>query len=275
VSRKNFSRSAIAPRRGARTLRRGASALRRGARTRVNATRRICTRPQIIFDSRSQSRLHGIPLDIPSNTIPLLLIPNPMIVGLTLPELLPSAIQQSIRLACSRTLERFQKMGDRYQGFQEHVNVICHDHERSQLVVAEINASKQGVYDNLRDAGLPQILRTRACVIEVAINPSEGFAGRGLGFAGRRLGRRWESAGRETSVQRPSHEQPPAFGIRVGEATPGVHEGLVVHRTRKSRVHMSVDDGPLGRTALSRDKQGRKWKPVADAARRSACVTSV
>jgi hypothetical protein len=38
-------------------------------------------------------------------------------------------------------------------------------------------------------------------------------------------------------------------------------------------VHMNVDEGHPGRAALSRDKQDRGRKPLADAARKSACAT--
>ena len=242
MSRKNFSCS-----RGARTRASGI-ALACGARTRacrvhtpVNAKIRISTRPRIILNPRNQTRLPWIPLDIPSNTIPLSLIPHPMIVRFALPELLAGPVQQSIRLARRRTLQRFQKMGRCYQGLQKDVNVVRHDCEGPQLVVAEINSSMQRVQDDLRDAGLPQILRTGPGGVEAAVNPSEGFSRCGGVVAGLSLGRRRVPAGRETSVQRPSYEQPAAFGIRVGKTAARVHESLVALCVIKSRVHMSVN----------------------------------
>jgi hypothetical protein len=136
------------------------------------------------------------------------------------------------------------------------VNVVWHDCEGPQFVVTEINASIQRVHDDLRDAGLPQMLRTRPSGIEVTINPSEGFS-RGC------LSRRRVPAGRETSVQRPSYEQPAAFGIRMGKTTARVHESLVALCVIKSRVHMSVN-------AARRSACATK---IGGAARRSACTT--
>ncbi len=200
----------------------------------MNAQPRISTRPLIILEPRNQPSLHGIPLDIPGNAIPLLLIANPVVVRLPLPKLLAGAAQQSIRLASSRSLERFQKPRRRDQRPQEHVNMVCHDYEGTKLVVAELNPAVDGIHHELRDAGLPEILRTRPRVVEIAVNPGEGFPRRSLG--------RWrEPAGRKTTMQCPGDEQPAALRIGVGKAAAGIHESLVALRARKSRVHMSVN----------------------------------
>ena len=268
MSRKSSSRGARtrACRIHTRVNARGCVRANTRACARVNPELGICTRPLVILDPRNQPRLHGIPLDIPSNPTPLLLIANPMIVRLTLPKLLAGSVQQSIRIARRRSFERFQELGWRDQRPQEHVNMVCHDYEGPQLVVVEFNSAVQGIDNELRDAGLPKELGARPRVVEITVNPGEGFSRCGLG-GWRKL------AGRKASVQRPGDEQPMALGIGVRKATARVHESLVALRARKSRVHMSVDDGRPGRTALSRDKQGLKGEPVADAARRSACAT--
>jgi hypothetical protein len=204
------------------------------AHTRVNAQIRISTRPRIILDPRHQPRLHRILLDVPSNPIPLLLITNPMIVRLPLPERLASAAQQSIGLTRGRSLERFQEMGRQGQGSQEYVNVVCHDYEGPKLVMAEFDSAVEGVYNQLRDTGLPQVLGTRPRVVEEAVNPGKSFSGRSLGG--------WrQPACRKTCVQCPGYEQPAALGIGVGEPAARVHGSLVARRAKKSRVHISVN----------------------------------
>jgi hypothetical protein len=243
VSRKNFSvcRDArsracwIALSRGARTRAcRVHTRVNAWVSVRVNAQPRISARPRIILDPRNQAGLHRIPLDVASNAVPLLLVANPVIVRLTLPELLAGMVQQSIGLACGRSLKRFQKMGRRYDGPQEYVNVVGHDYEGSKLVVAELDSSVQGVYEKLGDAGLSQRPRTHPCCVEVAVNPGESFSRRGFG--------RWrEPAGRKASVQRPGYEKPPTLGIRMGKPAAGVHDSLVVFHAIKSRVHTSVN----------------------------------
>jgi hypothetical protein len=195
----------------------------------------ICTRPFIILDLRNQPRLHRIPLDIPRNATPLLLITNPMIVRLPLPELLAGAAQQSIGLTRGRSFERFQELGRRNRRAQEHVNVVCHDYEGPRLVIAELDSAVQGVYNELRDARLSQELGAGPRVIEIAVNPSERFTRSGLGGW-------WESAGGKTSVQGPGNEQPAVLRVGVGKAA-GVHESLVALRAIKSQRSHECERG--------------------------------
>jgi len=157
-----------------------------------------------------------------------------MVVRFALPELLAGVVEQSIGLALGRSLERFQKMGRRYDGPQEYVNVVGHDHEGSKLVVTEFESSVQRVDEELGAAGLSQKLRTLPRCVEVAVNPDESFSRRGLG-------RRWEPACAKTSVKRPGYEEPPALRIRVRKPAAGVHGSLVALNAIKSRVHTSVN----------------------------------
>ena len=93
----------------------GARTLACRVHTRVNAVApsRICTRPRIILGSRNQPRLHWIPFNVTGDLAPLPLISHPMIVGLALPKLLPSAIQQPVRFPRCNALERFQQQAGR------------------------------------------------------------------------------------------------------------------------------------------------------------------
>ena len=171
-----------------------------------------------------------MPLDITRHPTPFLLITDPVVVRLTLPELLAATMQHSVRLASSRSLERFQKLGRRHDRPQEHVNVVCHDDERSKLVVSEVDSTVQRTYNDSRYAGLSQKLGARPGVIEIAVNPREGFSG--SGFGGWR-----EPAGEKTSMQSPCDEQPAGFGIHMGKTEVGIHENLVELSNVKSRVH--------------------------------------
>jgi hypothetical protein len=200
-------------------------------RTHANAKRRVSTRPRVIFDCGNDASPDGVPLNVSSNPIPLVTASDPMIVGLPLPKLFASPIEKPVRVASSRSLERFQEPSRRTQRQQQHVYMIRHDDERSKLVMAEFSAAEQRIEDQLRDSVLPQERRATSRGIEVAIYPSKGFARRS--FRGRR-----ESSNRQTTVQRPRDEQPTALGIAVWQASSGVHAfGSVFSSPNFSRSH--------------------------------------
>ena len=196
-----------------RSFRRSARTPACRVHTRVNA--RVGRGPLVIFDVLNQAGSNRIPLDVPGNSIPFVLISHPMIVGFALPELLAGAIEQSIGFARGSSFQRFEQLARRYRRTQEHVDMVRHNYERSELIMAEIGAFQKGVNDNLRNVFLPQEQRPRSCFIQVAIHPGECFT-RG------RLRRRREFSRRECAVQCPGYEQP-GVGIDVGEAATGVH----------------------------------------------------
>jgi hypothetical protein len=121
VSRKNSSAC------GARTR-----ACRVHTRVNAFAPSRVCTRPRIVFDSRNQSSLHRIPLNVSGDLAPLGFISNPMVVRLALPKLLTRAMKQPISLPSRDALERFQQHAGRNRRQQRQVDVIGHDDERPE-----------------------------------------------------------------------------------------------------------------------------------------------
>ena len=206
MSRRNSSRAC-----GART---------RACRvhTRVNAWSplRICTRPRILLHPCSQPRLYRVSLNIFRNPVPLHLISHPMIVGLALPKLFARSTQQPVCVTGRNAFQRFQQQARRYQWQQEQMNVIRHDRPRSELIMPQTLATKQGLDDDCRDPVLPQVHGTGLRCVEVTIHPGEGFAA-GNFSGGREMGS-WQA-----SEQMPGEEQPAIIRIDVGKAASGSH----------------------------------------------------
>ncbi len=210
---------------------RGARTLACRVHTRVNAKPRVGTRPQIVLNVGNQPSPNRIFPDVSRNPIPLALIANPVIVGLALPEGFAGAIHQSVSFPRGRSLERFQQASRRDQRQQRHMDMVCHGHKRPELVVSQSYASQERIDDNLRDRSLAQEHRAGARRIQIAIDPGEGFAGRGF------RGRRKFTSG-QAAVQRPCYGQPTVFGIAVGQAASGVHGKTSVFSFQKvSRSH--------------------------------------
>jgi hypothetical protein len=108
-------------------------------------------RPAIIFSPRNQSRFHRIILDVECNPAPLSLIPDPVIVRFTLPKRLSSSSQKAIRFTSGAALQRFHELAGRHLWQQQHMNMVGHDDEASQLIVSELCSSMQGFDHHLRD----------------------------------------------------------------------------------------------------------------------------
>ena len=113
---------------------------------------------------RNQSSLHRIPLNIASDPVPFLLISHPMIVGLALPKLLARATQQPV---ASRAVTPFSDFSNRLgeiRGQQKQVDMIRHDHERSEMILAQFLTAQQR-FDNERcDRFSSQIARDRCAL---------------------------------------------------------------------------------------------------------------
>jgi hypothetical protein len=96
---------------------------------------RPCARPSIIRRTVNQSRLHWVFFDISNDSLPLALVPHPVVVGLGLPGRFSCAAEDQIRLPDRGSLERLQQSRWRDLRQQQHVNVIGEDGKRPQLIV--------------------------------------------------------------------------------------------------------------------------------------------
>ena len=200
--------------------------------TRVNAIlpSSIRTRPRIILDPLNQSSLNRIPLNIPSNLAPLAIISHPMIVGLPLPELFTRATEQPVCLTRRHALQRLQQQARRNQRQQKQVNVIRHNHPRSELIVVQSHTTKQRFDDHRGNCLVPKVNGTRLRSVEVAVHPDKSFALRY--FASRRKMR-----ARQAAIKMPSKEQPAVVGIYVRKPALGPHaliSGRMVVRISRS-----------------------------------------
>jgi len=186
--------------------------------TRVNAwpPSRIRARPGIILRRFNQSSFHGIPFNIVRDPAPLRLIPNPMVIGFPLPKLLASSVQQPIGLTRSDSLQRFKQQAGRNRGQQKQVDMIRHDDERPEPILAQFVAAKKR-FDYQRGYRVtPHVHRSRLGPVKVAIHPRESFA------AGNLAARRKVRTG-QTPVELPGGEQPRVVWIDVVEAALGFH----------------------------------------------------
>jgi hypothetical protein len=238
VSRKNSDGGARFCR--ARTGVRGARTLACRVHTRVNASTpfRICTRPRIFFHPRSQASLHRIVLDVRRNAVPLVLAPYPVIIGLALPKLPARAMQQPVCFTRRGAFQRFQQQAGRNRRQQKQVNVIRHDDEGPETIVAAALTAKQRLDHQRGNRFLPQKRRAYTGSIQVAIHPREGFA---IGdLAG------WRKMGvGKAAVQMPSKEEPLIIGIDVGKAALGhtlVSGAIVVKFSRSHECERGTQE---------------------------------
>ena len=201
--------------------------------TRVNASdpSRVCTRPGIVLRPDNQTSLHRIPLNVIADFVPFPVIANPVIIGLALPKLRARTVKQPVCLARRGAFQRLQQHARRNRRQQKHVDMVRHDHEGSEMVLAQALASKQRFdYDGC-DRFAPQIDGTTVRPIQIAIHPRESFA---IGdFTGWRKMRAGQAA-----VQVPGDEHPAVFGIDVREPAVGVHCGS----NQKPETPMSFDE---------------------------------
>ena len=182
----------------------------------VSAESRVSTRPAIL-DSPDQIRLERIPFNIASNPVPLIAIPHPVIVGFPLPERLAGPIQDSICLPRCRSPHRFHELRGADDRQKKRVDVIRHDGERLEFVVARLDAAKQRIDHDFPDGLLREKHRAAATRVELSVFPGKGFAGCGLG-------RRTEAPRWHASVKDPCDEQPAAFWMDVGQASARIHK---------------------------------------------------
>ena len=219
-----------------RNFRRGCGARTQACRvhTRGNAKPRVSATPRVILNGPDQVRLERVPLDIARNSIPFLTAPDPMIIGLALPERFPGAIENFVRLPRGRYLERFQEQARRDHRQEQSVDVVRHDREWPELVVTQRDATVQGINHYLRDGFLRQEHRSAAPRVEIRIDPGEGFAPRSL--------RGWrKSPSWDTAIQGPGNEQPAAFRVAVGQAAARVHKpSSALLSSKFSRSHECV-----------------------------------
>ena len=222
MSRKSSSRGARTRFRGARTRFCGARTLACRVHTRVNAwsPSRICARPRVIFRLSNQARLHRIPLDVVGDPAPLDIISDPMIVGFPLPELPSCRTQQPVSFPRRDAFQRFQQQAGRNRGKQEQVDVIRHDDERPEKILAQVLTTKQRLDYEHGYRFLPQENGAGVGSIQVAIDPRESFA------VGNLAGRSKRRAG-QAAMQMPGKEQPAVVRIDMGKPTHSLNSGVM------------------------------------------------
>src|ERR1017187_3359771 len=197
--------------------------------TRVDAPLAPPGRPAILFGPGDQSRLHWIVLDIECNSLPLPLIPYPMIVRFPLPERLSGPAEQAIRFPSRVTFQRFHQPARRYLRQQQHMDMVGHHHETGKLVMSECRPPMQGLHHQARDGLLAEEHGTSSSGVQLAVQPDESLAGRGFVV--------WREMVRtNAAVKVPGKKQPAILGIEVRKAANGEHIQLVGLSREKSRV---------------------------------------
>ena len=119
---------------------------------------------------------------------------------------LPSGVHQPPRPPLRRPLRRLQQTRRRDQREQKRVDMIGHEHPRSQPIMAQFDSAPQRSDYGLGDSFLAQIQRTVRGGVQAAIHPHKGLA------AVHTVRRRIHGVG-ETAVQMPGQEEP--FPLRV------------------------------------------------------------
>ena len=187
---------------GTRACRDGTFAVARGRSCRAG--------PSVVCRTRYESGSHGVVLYVSHDFFELTRVSHPVIVGFGLPKGLPCATQHLVSFTRGGTFEPAEQTLWRDLGQQKHVDVVGHNHPSPQVVVAKLDATSQGVYDNAGDVLPAQVHRADSGCIQVTIHPDKRFAGP---ESGRRI-----PTARQAAVQMPGYEEPLAFQIDVWEA---------------------------------------------------------
>ena len=86
--------------------------------------------------------------------------------------------------------------------------MIGHDHEWTELVMAQLEAALHGIADDLGDFILAQKLRPTSSRVQLSVEPHKRLARGGLV-------RRWVAAAGQTAMQMPGQEEPSVLGIHM------------------------------------------------------------
>ena len=118
-----------------------------------------CARPSVSLSRRNQTCPHRIVLYIPRDS-------HPVVVRFFLPERYAGSAQHTIGLSRCIAFERLHQLAHLDFGKQQGMDMIRHDDESCQFVVAEFHSLMQGAQgsgDQARNCILPQEHRTRTC----------------------------------------------------------------------------------------------------------------
>ena len=201
-------------------------------------------RPGIILRPCNQSSPNGIIFDVFHDPAKLFLVPNPVVMGLPLPEGFAGSAQEFVRLLCAKALHRAHKAAGLRHRVNEHMNMVRHDHPGFQPVIVQLNfRERHRVSHDARDFGTLQPRGTGPRLVQVSVQPDERSSAR---QRRRRVSIPWHG-----SIQIPGNEQGPAFGLPVGEASLSeAHTRIVGLRWEGSQARKNP--GPAGRRPTPR-----------------------
>ncbi len=180
------------------------------------------TRPRPVLGNLRQSSLNRVSFDVSNDLLHFVPVADPVIVRLVLPKDLAGSPQEHIGPASGGTLDPSSDHWHLNAGCPEDVDVIGHDHPGSQAVESALPfPGEQGAGYDLSDATIREPLRPRPVQICLTVPRHERGAG---GCSLRGSGRDDVRAGRQRAGQPPRDEEPRAFGVKMRESSPIVHE---------------------------------------------------
>ncbi len=180
-----------------------------------------CARPTVIFSADHKPGADGIILNISFNSSQFDVVPDPMIVRLSLPEAFAGTVEKLIGLTGGGAFQSAEHFGSRDFRPQQHVDMISHQDPGTQIVMPEYNAAMEAVNHNLSDRFEPKIHRSRARGVQISVHPHKSLA-RGQ-FVRRRTPRVGKAA-----MQMACSEEPLSFGILMRQSPArNNHEPLV------------------------------------------------
>jgi hypothetical protein len=186
--------------------------------TRVNAfsPSPISARPGIFLSRPNQPGLHRIFLKISRNPLPLPIVPHAMVVRFPLPERLSRSPKYPVRLSRRDALKRLQQQARRYQGPQQHMHMVRHNHKRANIILPQFGALENGSDHEFRNAALPQEHGTGSRMVEIPVHPDKCLPARELGRG------RIPGMGK-TAMQVPTDKEPVVGRVDVRQPSSRIH----------------------------------------------------
>jgi len=100
-----------------------------------------------------------------------------MVVRFSLPERLSGSAQQEIGLTSCEAFQRLEQAARLHQRKQQDMDMIGHDHKRTELVMPEFDSTLDGIHHQSYNCVLAEEQWAPASGIQVAIDPNEGLTG--------------------------------------------------------------------------------------------------
>jgi hypothetical protein len=96
------------------------------------------------------------------------------------------------------------------------MNMVGHNHERPQLVMAKLDPTEQRLHNDRSDLPPAKKQGARVSGVQMPVHPHESFPRS-------KFRRRQISGGGNTSVQTPRHKQPPSIRIPMRKSAARIH----------------------------------------------------